>query len=108
GEREEASAEAVHHPLLVVSDDGRYRFRHALLREAVLADLLPGERVRLHGSIAADLGPPPGGGTAAERAHHLRESNDLPGAFAASLDAARAACLVGAPAEELQHLEAAL
>ena len=48
GELEDALAEAVHHHLLVVSDDGRYRFRHALLREAVLADLLPGERVRLH------------------------------------------------------------
>ncbi|WP_324275922.1 ATP-binding protein [Blastococcus brunescens] len=42
GELEEALSEAVHHHLLVVSDDGRYRFRHALLREAVLADLLPG------------------------------------------------------------------
>jgi predicted ATPase len=48
-----ALAEVVHSHLLVVSDDGRYRFRHALLREAVLADLLPGERVRLHTSIAA-------------------------------------------------------
>jgi DNA-binding CsgD family transcriptional regulator/tetratricopeptide (TPR) repeat protein len=108
GELEEALAEVVHHHLLVVSDDGRYRFRHALLREAVLADLLPGERVRLHGAIAAYLAVTPGAGTPAERAHHLRESNDLPGAFTASLEAATAACLVGAPAEELQHLEAAL
>jgi DNA-binding CsgD family transcriptional regulator len=105
---EEALAEAVHHHLLVVSDDGRYRFRHALLREAVLADLLPGERVRLHSSIAAYLAATPGAGTAAERAHHARESNDLPGAFSASLAAAVDACSVGAPAEQLQHLEAAL
>ena len=55
GDLEAALAEAVHHHLLVVSDDGRYRFRHALLREAVLADLLPGERVRLHAAIAAYL-----------------------------------------------------
>ena len=48
GELEQALAETVHNHLLVVSDDGRFRFRHALLREAVLADLLPGERVRLH------------------------------------------------------------
>ena len=108
GELEAALAEAVHNHLLVVSDDGRYRFRHALLREAVLADLLPGERVRLHAAIAAHLAVTPGAGTAAERAHHLRESNDLPGAFAASLEAAEAACCVGAPAEQLQHLEAAL
>ncbi|MFD2091746.1 helix-turn-helix transcriptional regulator [Blastococcus deserti] len=108
GELEEALAEAVHHHLLVVSDDGRYRFRHALLREAVLADLLPGERVRLHAAIAGYLAAHPGAGTAAERAHHARESNDLPGAFSASLEAAEAARRVGAPSEQQQHLEAAL
>jgi DNA-binding CsgD family transcriptional regulator/tetratricopeptide (TPR) repeat protein len=108
GDLEAALAEAVHHHLLVVSDDGRYRFRHALLREAVLADLLPGERVRLHSSIAAYLAATPAAGTSAERAHHARESNDLPAAFSASLEAAVDACSVGAPAEQLQHLEAAL
>ncbi|MDP5185191.1 AAA family ATPase [Blastococcus sp. BMG 814] len=108
GELEAAFAEAVHHHLLVVSDDGRYRFRHALLREAVLADLLPGERVRLHAAIAAYLAREPDAGTAAERAHHARESNDLAGAFGASLEAAADARRVGAPAEQLQHLEAAL
>jgi DNA-binding CsgD family transcriptional regulator len=108
GDLETALAEAVHHYLLVVSDDGRYRFRHALLREAVLADLLPGERVRLHAAIASYLARVPDAGTAAERAHHARESNDLPGAFSASLAAAVAAGDVGAPAEQLQHLETAL
>ena len=108
GDLEAALAEVVHHHLLVVSDDGRYRFRHALLREAVLADLLPGERVRLHAAIAAYLAGAPGAANAAERAHHARESNDLPGAFSASLEAAAAASGVGAPAEQLQHLEAAL
>jgi DNA-binding CsgD family transcriptional regulator/tetratricopeptide (TPR) repeat protein len=107
-ELDSALVEAVHHHLLVVSDDGRYRFRHALLREAVIADLLPGERVRLHGAIASYLRNSPGAGTAAELAHHSRESNDLPGAFEASLEAAVHACRVGAPAEQLQHLEAAL
>ena len=107
GDLDGALAEAVHHHLLVVSDDGRYRFRHALLREAVLADLLPGERVRLHAAIASYLAANPGAGTAAERAHHARESNDLAGAFEASLEAAVAACRVGAPAEQLLHLEAA-
>jgi DNA-binding CsgD family transcriptional regulator/tetratricopeptide (TPR) repeat protein len=107
-ELDQALAEAVHHHLLVVSDDGRYRFRHALLREAVLADLLPGERVRLHAAVAAYLRGTPGAGTAAERAHHARESNDLPAAFEASLEAAVDACRVGAPAEQLQHLEAGL
>ncbi|SNS76704.1 regulatory protein, luxR family [Geodermatophilus pulveris] len=105
---EAALAEAVHHHLLVVSGDGRYRFRHALLREAVLADLLPGERVRLHATVAAYLAATPGAGTAAELAHHARGSNDLAGAFSASLDAAAEASSAGAPAEQLQHLEAAL
>jgi DNA-binding CsgD family transcriptional regulator/tetratricopeptide (TPR) repeat protein len=108
GELEAALAETVHNHLLVVSDDGRFRFRHALLREAVLADLLPGERVRLHASIAAYLAATPGAGTAAERAHHARESNDLSAALAASLEAADEACRIGAPAEQLQHLETAL
>ncbi|NEK57649.1 AAA family ATPase [Geodermatophilus sabuli] len=107
-ELEAALTEAVHHHLLVVSDDGRYRFRHALLREAVLADLLPGERVRLHASIAAHLAATPGAGTAAERAHHARGSNDLPAALAASVEAAEEAGRAGAPAEQLQHLESAL
>jgi DNA-binding CsgD family transcriptional regulator/tetratricopeptide (TPR) repeat protein len=107
-EMEQALAEAVHHHLLVVSDDGRYRFRHALLREAVLADLLPGERVRLHGAVAAHLVTHPTAGTPAELAHHARESNDLPGALGASLEAAEAARRAGAPAEQVQHLEAAL
>jgi DNA-binding CsgD family transcriptional regulator len=108
GELEQALTEAVHHHLLVVSEQGRYRFRHALLREAVLADLLPGERVRLHAAVAAHLAAHPEAGTAAERAHHARESNDLPGALSASLDAAEQARRVRAPAEQLQHLEAAI
>ena len=105
---ERALAEAVHSHLLVVSADGRYRFRHALLREAVLADLLPGERVRLHAAVAAHLAATPGAGSSAELAHHARESNDLPGAFTASLAAADEAARIGAPAERLQHLEGAL
>ncbi|MGX5654940.1 ATP-binding protein, partial [Geodermatophilus nigrescens] len=108
GDLERALAEAVHSHLLVVDPDGAYRFRHALLREAVLADLLPGERVRLHAAVAAHLAAVPGAGTAAERAHHLQESNDLPGALTASLEAADEAGRAGAPAERLQHLEAAL
>ncbi|WP_308010432.1 AAA family ATPase [Blastococcus sp. LR1] len=107
-ELERALAEVVHHHLLVVHDDGHYRFRHALLREAVLADLLPGEAVRLHAAIAGYLAQHPTAGTAAERAHHARGSNDLPGALTAALEAADDACCVGAPAEQLQHLEAAL
>ena len=42
---------------LLVADQGRgtYRFRHALVHEAVLADVLPGELHRLHGAYASAL-----------------------------------------------------
>ncbi|MFE0513353.1 LuxR C-terminal-related transcriptional regulator, partial [Streptomyces sp. NPDC058964] len=87
----------------------RYAFRHALAREAVYADLLPGERSRLHGAFARLLAAPGAGAeTAAERAHHYRESHDLPEALAASLEAADHARRTVAPAEELRHLETVL
>lgn len=108
-ELEAALREAVGRQLLVPGDGGTYAFRHALGREAVYADLLPGERSRLHGTYArllAARGRAPE--TAAERAHHARESHDLPGALAACLEAADHARRLGAPAEELRHLEAAL
>ncbi|WP_327312315.1 helix-turn-helix transcriptional regulator [Streptomyces sp. NBC_01235] len=108
-ELEAALREAVGHQLLVAGGDGTYAFRHALAREAVYADLLPGERSRLHGAFARLLaGRRHRAETAAERAHHYRESHDLGEALAASLEAADHAQRVGAPAEELHHLEAVL
>jgi DNA-binding NarL/FixJ family response regulator len=91
----------------------RYAFRHALLREAVYVDLLPGERTRLHAAIAALLSDPrrPGAmlpGTAAEIAHHCLESHDIPGAFAASVRAGREAQRLAAPAEAHRHYDRAL
>ena len=46
--------EAVSHHLLVVDGDG-YRFRHALLHEAIAGDVLPGERERIHAAFAATI-----------------------------------------------------
>ncbi|KOV58039.1 LuxR family transcriptional regulator [Streptomyces sp. NRRL WC-3618] len=108
-ELESALREAVGRQLLVPGEGNTYSFRHALAREAVYADLLPGERSRLHGAFArllAGRGRP--AESAAERAHHYRESHDLAEALTASLEAADHAARVGAPAEELRHLEAAL
>ncbi|MFI1000236.1 AAA family ATPase [Streptomyces galbus] len=106
---ESALREAVGHQLLVAGERDTYTFRHALAREAVYGDLLPGERARLHGAFARLLaGRGPAAETAAERAHHYRESHDPAAALAASLEAAGHAQRVGAPAEELRHLEAAL
>ena len=108
-ELESALREAVGRQLLVPGKDDTYSFRHALIREAVYAELLPGERVRLHRAFArvlAGRGRP--AESAAERAHHSRESHDLADALAASLEAADHAGRVRAPAEELRHLEAVL
>ncbi|MFG2942230.1 AAA family ATPase [Streptomyces sp. NPDC048282] len=108
-ELESALREAVGRQLLVAGDEDTYAFRHALAREAVYADLLPGQRSRLHGTFARLLAARGGGAeTAAERAHHYRESHDLPEALAASLEAADHARRVGAPAEELRQLETVL
>ncbi|MFE9675672.1 AAA family ATPase [Streptomyces sp. NPDC006259] len=108
-ELESALREAVGRQLLVAGAGDTYAFRHALAREAVYADLLPGERARLHGAFARLLAARGHRAeTAAERAHHYRESHDLPEALAASLEAADHAQRVGAPAEELRHLETAL
>ncbi|MFC8598950.1 ATP-binding protein, partial [Isoptericola sp. NPDC057191] len=48
---EAAAREAVEAQVLVANPDG-YRFRHALMQEAVDAELLPGEARRLHAACA--------------------------------------------------------
>jgi DNA-binding NarL/FixJ family response regulator len=110
-EYEAAVREAVTHQLLVPDGEEGYVFRHALLREAVYADLLPGERTRLHATMSAllsdeyRLAMP---GTAAELAQHCLASHDIPGAFAASVRAGDEAERIGAPAEAHRHYDQAL
>lgn len=53
-EPEETAREAVDAQVLVATDVG-YAFRHALVQEAVYAELLPGERRRLHAAYARAL-----------------------------------------------------
>ena len=48
----EALREAVAEHVLVAGEDGRLCFRHALLREVVYDDLLPGERSAMHLELA--------------------------------------------------------
>ncbi|UUU30706.1 AAA family ATPase [Streptomyces sp. CA-210063] len=107
-ELESALREVVGRQLLLPGAGATYEFRHALTREAVYADLLPGERVRLHGMFAKLLARRGRAGESAERAHHSRESHDLADALTASVEAADHAHRIGAPAEELRHLEGAL
>ncbi|MEN3357194.1 MAG: hypothetical protein V7637_1176 [Mycobacteriales bacterium] len=111
-EADEALRDAVARHVLVPEGRETYIFRHALLQEAVYADLLPGERVRLHAAYAAALarGISHGSGTspAAELAYHCLESHDLPGALAASVRAAAEASELHAPAAALRQYEQAL
>jgi DNA-binding CsgD family transcriptional regulator/tetratricopeptide (TPR) repeat protein len=90
-----------------------YRFRHALLQEAVYGDLLPGERTRLHATYArllaaADPDDEDGSSSAAELAWHCLASHDLPGGLAALVRAADHAATVFAPSEAYRHLTQAL
>jgi DNA-binding CsgD family transcriptional regulator/tetratricopeptide (TPR) repeat protein len=99
--------------LVVSAATESYRFRHALLQEAVYADLLPGERTRLHATYArllaaADRDPAGGDGSAAELAWHCLASHDLPGGLAALVRAADHAATVFAPSEAFRHLTQAL
>jgi DNA-binding CsgD family transcriptional regulator len=109
-----ALREAVERHLLVVDESARgYAFRHALVRDAVYDDMLPGERVRLHTAYGRALSENPSlaggdGQVAATLAHHWYAAHDLPRALTASVDAARHAAASYAPAESQRHLERVL
>ncbi|MDX1658227.1 MAG: BTAD domain-containing putative transcriptional regulator [Nitriliruptorales bacterium] len=108
-----ALREAVEHHVLVPEGEG-YRFRHALVREVIYDDLLPGERSSLHRVIAETLRSNPHvavGGREhvdAELAHHYTVANDLEQAFEASVRAAERATTTAAYTEALRHYERAL
>jgi DNA-binding CsgD family transcriptional regulator/tetratricopeptide (TPR) repeat protein len=104
---------AEHHVLVTVGSGVAYRFRHALLREAIYEDTLPGERLRLHRAVAQTLTARPELATgdvsaSAELAHHWYAAGELPAALAASVQAAADAARVHAHPEALRHLGRAL
>ena len=90
-----ALREAAESHILVAEDGGGYRFRHALLREVVEADLLPGERSQLHLALARALEQRVDDGSDAQLtatvAHHFAASGDEPAALSAAVRAATAA-----------------
>ncbi|HEX5618299.1 MAG TPA: AAA family ATPase [Solirubrobacteraceae bacterium] len=86
---------------------GSFRFRHALLAEAIYATILPGEREELHARLAAELARS-GTATAAELAPHWAAAGRSAEALAASIAAAREAEAVFGLSEALAHLERAL
>ncbi|MDF2745154.1 MAG: regulatory protein, partial [Actinomycetia bacterium] len=106
GLREAVSA----HVLLADAGDGTYGFRHALVKEAVYAELLPGERTRLHARFAAALAARDSDdpGPAAELAWHWYAAHDLERALPAAVRAGLAAERAYAFAEAQRQFERAL
>jgi DNA-binding CsgD family transcriptional regulator len=100
------------HILRPTSDGDGYRFRHALVREAVGDDLLPGECSRINRRYAAALDANPGLVPADQRAARVASywynSGDAARALPAALDAGRTARLRNAFAEQLRMLDRAL
>ena len=113
-ELEDGVREAVSHHVLVRSGGDAYAFRHALLREVLYADVLPGERARLHAAIARalagapDLASESAAVAAAELAHHWKSAHELGAALAASVEAGRAAARIAAFPEAQRHFDYAL
>lgn len=104
---ERAVGPAVAGNMLVADPDG-YAFRHALIREAMYEDLMPGERSRVHArlaeAIAADESRAVGPATTIDLAHHWYAAHDLGRALASAWQAAAEASRVFAYAEELSML----
>jgi ATP/maltotriose-dependent transcriptional regulator MalT len=97
--------------VLVVDGDG-YAFRHALIREAIHDDLLPGEHTRLHKRYAETLEQNPSlvsaGRLWVELSYHWKQAHDSTWALVAAWRAAGEARKALAHAECLAMLERVL
>ncbi len=107
---------AVQHHVLVADPDGAsYGFRHALVREAVYDDMLPGERHRMHARLASILADRvqsitavPSAAELGQLAFHWYRARDWPRALLASVQAGLAAEAAAAPSSAERHYERAL
>ena len=88
---------------LFLSADGRFGFRHALLREAVVAELPDARARELHEELAGVVD-----GTAAEVARHLRLAGLDDEAAHRLATAAQEAVAIGAVEEAAAYLEEAI
>src|SRR5919109_1956500 len=109
----EALREAVTSQILVANPEGAYAFRHALLREVVHDDLLPGESSELHAVLAQALeeriaAGDRGAHITAQAAHHWMAAGEQTAALRAAVRAADAAEQVDAYPEAHALLERAL
>ncbi|MEU4427319.1 AAA family ATPase [Actinoplanes sp. NPDC024001] len=98
--------------MIVFDPDGGYEFRHALVREAVHDDLLPGEHARLHARFAEAIEAEPqlvdADRAPAEIAHHWHAAHDHPRALVAARRAADDAGCRYAYAEQARLLDRVL
>ncbi len=114
GPLQDALRESVSEQVLVAGADGGFGFRHALLREALYDDLLPGERGELHIALARELEQRCGADDdrELERASaisgHYGAAGDQPNALRSTIAAARAAHTVYAYGEAADLTERAL
>jgi DNA-binding CsgD family transcriptional regulator/tetratricopeptide (TPR) repeat protein len=106
---ESALRAAVAAQLIVIDPGGGYEFRHALVREAIHDDLLPGERARLHARYAQAIESEPhlveADRAPAEIAHHWFSARDHARALVAAHRAADAAGCRYAFAERARLLD---
>lgn len=106
GDADTVLREAVDAGVLVVDGDA-YAFRHALFAEAAGADLLPGERARLHAAYGEALEGRPGGSpepTAVAwhaAALHWSAAGDAARAFRAALAFARSGSVARAEVHQM-------
>ena len=93
--------------VLVPAGDG-YAFRHALIREAILGQVLPRAKTRWHArlaeALAADPALVPPGRAVIEQSHHWYSAHDIPRALASAWQAADVAGRSLAHAEKLALL----
>jgi ATP/maltotriose-dependent transcriptional regulator MalT len=109
----DALREATAAHIVVATAEGSYAYRHALLREVVHDDLLPGERTRFHAVLARALedriaAGDSGAHITGKAAHHWMAAGDQAAAMAAAVRAAKAAERVDAYAEAHALFERAL
>ncbi|NUR90452.1 MAG: AAA family ATPase, partial [Nonomuraea sp.] len=92
-ELEAALRPAIAGNVLQIADSRAYVFRHALIREAVHDELLPGEHQRLHGRFAEEISRDrklvPPGRAAVELAHHWYGARNDRAALVAAWEAAQ-------------------
>jgi DNA-binding CsgD family transcriptional regulator/tetratricopeptide (TPR) repeat protein len=92
--------------LTVDRETSAYRFRHALLAEAVLDQFLPGERAAVHGIIAGALAQQPALSTGpGELGYHQAAAGDLQAALVSYVAAAEEAERVYAFGQAGEYLQ---